>query len=63
MKKLGKYKKLAIASLSAIALAASIAVAQSVKTDKDNGQRPEGQRGRGEREDHGLGGMRGGFRS
>jgi Spy/CpxP family protein refolding chaperone len=35
MKKLGKFKVvLAIASLSAVALAASIAVAQSVKTDQ-----------------------------
>jgi protein CpxP len=64
MKKLGKYKKLAIASLSAIALAASIAVAQSVvKTDQDKGQRsrPEWQGGRGERGDHAFGGMRGGL--
>jgi len=45
MKKLGRYNKLAIASLSAIALAASIAVAQTVKTDQD----------------HGRGGMRGGL--
>jgi protein CpxP len=64
MNKLGKYKKLAIASLSAIALAASIAVAQSVvKTDQDKGQRsrPEWQGGRGERGDHAFGGMRGGL--
>ena len=63
MKKLGKYKKLAIASLSAIALAASIAVAQSVKTDQGDGQRTRGdwQRGRGERKNHGWGGMRGAF--
>jgi len=58
MKKLGKYQTLAIASLSAIALAASIAVAQTVKTDQDNGQR---QSHRGERKDHGWGGMRGAF--
>jgi protein CpxP len=45
MKNLGRYNKLAIASLSAIALAASIAVAQTVKTDQD----------------HGRGGMRGGL--
>jgi Spy/CpxP family protein refolding chaperone len=45
MKKLGRYNKLAIASLSAIALAASIAAAQTVKTDQD----------------HGRGGMRGGL--
>jgi Spy/CpxP family protein refolding chaperone len=39
MKKLGKTKMLAIASLSAVVLVASIAVAQSVKTDQAN-QRP-----------------------
>jgi protein CpxP len=63
MKKLGKFKMLAIATLSAIALAASIAVAQSVKTDQGNGQRSRGdwQRGRGERRDHGWGGMQGAF--
>lgn len=39
MKKLGKFRViLAIASLSAVALAASIAVAQSVKTDQANSQ-------------------------
>jgi len=59
MKKLGKYQKLAIASLSAIALAASIAVAQSVKSDQDKGQRPR-QEWQGQRGDHGWGGMRGG---
>ena len=59
MKKLGKYKKLAIASLSAIALAASIAVAQSVKSDQDKGQRPRPE-WQGQRGDHGWGGMRGG---
>jgi Spy/CpxP family protein refolding chaperone len=65
MKKLGRFKILAIASLSAIALAASIAIAQSVKTDR--GQRPQGewQHGRGGDggEKHGWGGMRGGFLS
>ena len=63
MKKPGKFKMLAIASLSAIALAASIAVAQSVKTDQDNGKNTRGawQRGRGERKNHGWGGMRGAF--
>ena len=65
MKKLGKFRMLAIATLSAIALAASIAVAQTVKTDQDNGQKSRGdwQRGggRGERKDHGWGGMRGAF--
>src|SRR6266566_8623518 len=40
MKKLGKVKMLAIASLSAVVLVASIAVAQSVKTDRGNGQDP-----------------------
>ena len=65
MMKLGKVKTLAIASLSAIALAASIAVAQTVKTDQGNlnGQKPRGDwhggRGRGERK--GWGGMRGGI--
>jgi periplasmic protein CpxP/Spy len=38
MKKLGKVKMLAIGSLSAIVLVASIAVAQSVKTDQANQQ-------------------------
>lgn len=63
MKKLGKFKMLAIATLSAIALAASIAVAQSVKTDQGNGQKTRGdwQRGRGERKNHGWGGMQGAF--
>jgi len=62
MNKLGKYKKLAIASLSAIALAASIAVAQTVKTDQNNGQQTPGkwQHDRGEGK-HGWGGMRNGF--
>lgn len=65
MKKFGKFKIVAIASLSAIALVASIAVAQSVKTGQDNGQRSRGDwqrgHGRGEGKDHGWGGMRGGF--
>ena len=39
MKKLGKVKMLAIASLSAVALIASIAVAQSVKNDRGSGPR------------------------
>src|ERR1041385_7821624 len=38
MKKLGKAKWLAIASLSAVVLVASIAVAQSVKTDTQDGK-------------------------
>ena len=66
MNKLGRFKTLAIATLSAIALAASIAVAQTVTPDQGNtqGQRAErrGGRGRGEK-GHGWGGMRrgGGF--
>ena len=57
---------LAIATLSAIALAASIAVAQTVTPDQgsDQGTRTErrGGRGRGEHKGHGWGGMRrGGF--
>ena len=40
MKKLGKFKLLAIASLSAVVLIiASVAVAQSVKTHRGQGQR------------------------
>jgi Spy/CpxP family protein refolding chaperone len=62
MKRLGKFKMLAIASLSAIALTASIVVAQSVKTDQDNGRaRGDWPGGRGER--MGWGGMRRGFLS
>jgi periplasmic protein CpxP/Spy len=63
MNKLGRFKMLAIATLSAIALAASIAVAQTVTTTQDNGQgaRPE-WRGRRGNKGHGFGGMRdGGF--
>jgi Spy/CpxP family protein refolding chaperone len=37
MKKLGKFKIMAIASLSAIVLVASIAVAQKVKTERGDG--------------------------
>ena len=55
MRKLGKVKILAIASLSAVVLAASIAVAQSVKT--------ETQDGKGARHGwHGRGMKRGGHR-
>jgi periplasmic protein CpxP/Spy len=64
MKKLGRFKMLAIATLSAIALAASIAVAQTVTTNQDNGQgaRPEWRGRRGKHDGHGWGGMReGGF--
>ena len=57
---------LAIATLSAIVLAASIAVAQTVTTTQDNGQgaRPEWRGRRGDRggdhKGHGFGGMRAG---
>jgi protein CpxP len=64
MKKLGRFKMLAIATLSAIALAASIAVAQTVTTDQDNGQgaRKEWRGRRGDHKGHGMRGMRaGGF--
>jgi Spy/CpxP family protein refolding chaperone len=54
MKKIGKVKLLAIASLSAVVLAASIAVAQSVKTE---GQGQDGKAGR--RAWHGRGMKRG----
>jgi len=54
MKKLGKVKLLAIASLSAVVLTASIAVAQSVKTETQDGK--GGRHGW-----HGKG-MRGGHR-
>ena len=58
MNKLGRYNKFAIATLSAIALATSIAVAQTVTTNQDNGQGPQKGWHRG---DHpGFGGMRGG---
>src|SRR5678816_4893862 len=62
MKKL-RFRTLAIATLSAIALAASIAVAQTVSTGQDTtqGQQRQWQRhGRGERREHGWGGMHGG---
>ena len=67
MNKLGRFKTLAIATLSAIALAASIAVAQTVTPDQGNTQGQRTER-RGQRGDHkgqhgrGWGGMRrGGF--
>jgi Spy/CpxP family protein refolding chaperone len=63
MNKLGRFKTLAIATLSAIALAASIAVAQTVTPDQGNtqGTRTERRGGRGHKRD-GWGGMRrGGF--
>ena len=59
-----RFKMLAIATLSAIALAASIAVAQTVTTTQNNGQgaRPEWRGHRGEHRGEGFGGMRdGGF--
>ena len=61
-----RFKILAIATLSAIALAASIGVAQSVSTGQDNktqgahkGWHGRGEGFRGERQGHGWGGMRG----
>ncbi|MFN2531132.1 MAG: Spy/CpxP family protein refolding chaperone [Pyrinomonadaceae bacterium] len=59
MKQLGRFKTLAIASLSAIALAGSIVVAQSVKTDTDKTQGARTQWHRGQRRDHGFGMMEG----
>jgi periplasmic protein CpxP/Spy len=54
MKKLGKVKLLAIASLSAVVLViASLAVAQSVKTSRENGQGPR-REWRGEGMKHGF---------
>ena len=61
MSKLGRFKIFAIATLSAIALAASIAVAQTVTTDQSNTQGPRTGM-RGDHKGHGWGGMRhGGF--
>jgi protein CpxP len=68
MKKLGKIKTLTIASLSAVALAAPIAFAQSTSTNQDTqqatGERHGGHRKgageRGDREGRGWGGERGG---
>jgi len=60
----GRIKTVAIATLSAIALAASIAVAQTVTTDQGNqqGTRTERRGGfRGDHKGHGWGGMRGGI--
>jgi protein CpxP len=58
MNKLGRYKTFAIATLSAIALTTSIAVAQTVTTNQDTSQGPHKGWHRG---DHpGFGGMRGG---
>ncbi len=75
MKKLGKLKTLTIASLSAVALAAPIALAQSTGSTQDNQQVTSGERrgghdksvngwgreGRGERFGRGGRGMHGGM--
>ena len=60
----GRFKKLAIASISAIALAGSIAVAQTVTTDQNTqqGSRMEHRGGRGGRGGWGGGMHEGGFR-
>lgn len=58
MNKPGRYKTFAIATLSAIALATSIAVAQTVTTNQDSGQGPHQGWHRGDHK--GFGGMRGG---
>jgi Spy/CpxP family protein refolding chaperone len=62
MNKPGRFKTLAIATLSAIALAASISVAQTVTTGQGNAQDTRTERraarGRGEHKGHGWGGMR-----
>ena len=58
----GRIKKFAIASISAIALAASIAVAQTVTTNQGTQQGTERHGGRGGHKGQGWGGMReGGF--
>src|ERR1044072_9614226 len=62
----GRFKTLAIASISAIALAGSIAVAQTVTTDQNTqqGTKMERHGGRGGHKGQGWGGMRrgeGGF--
>jgi protein CpxP len=67
MKKLGKIKTLTVASLSAVALAAPIALAQSTSTSQDQ-QQVTGQRhggrgkgwGKGEGRGQGWGGEQGG---
>ena len=59
MSKLGRFKLLAIAAISAIALAASIAVAQTVTTQGNGqGNRPEWGGHRGGHKGPGFGGMR-----
>ena len=69
MNKLGKFKTLTIASLSAVALAAPIAYAQSTATTQDQQQTTRGERrggkGWGDHGKHGgfgKGGHRGGMR-
>jgi Spy/CpxP family protein refolding chaperone len=58
----GRIKTVAIATLSAIALAASIAVAQTVTTDQSTQQGTRTERHDGFRGEHmGWGGMRGGM--
>jgi Spy/CpxP family protein refolding chaperone len=55
-----RFKTLAIATLSAIALATSIVVAQTVSTDQDTGKGAhKGWHDGGDRRGHGWGGMRG----
>jgi Spy/CpxP family protein refolding chaperone len=67
MNKIVRFKTLAIASLSAIALTTSIALAQTPQTQTDqnkgqDGARPEWRgRGRGKHGGHGWGMRRGGF--
>lgn len=64
MKKLGKIKTLTIASLSALALAAPIAIAQSTATTQEGQQatRGEGHGGHGKRWGRGGRGRHGGMR-
>jgi Spy/CpxP family protein refolding chaperone len=63
MKKLGKFKTLTIASLSAIALAGSIALAQTTGTDQTGNQTSTGQGHEGHGKGWGRGdrGERGGY--
>jgi protein CpxP len=62
MSKLGRFKMLVIAAISAIALVASIAVAQTTTTTQDNGQGKHGawHGRRGNHKRAGFGGMRAG---
>ena len=60
MKKIGKIKTLAIASLSAVALAVPIAYSQSTATTQDTKQKTRGERHGGKGwDDHGQRGERG----